>query len=350
MGVGRNDTCPCGSGKKYKQCCLNKKEEEKAVIGQQQKYEQAKSNVLMKVGDMMVCSEYQNELKKAENIYFALKKPDEQISDIEKLSFYSWFVQDYLLENNEYFIDSFYQHKARNLEAEEKEIALEMKKVSQKIYEILEVTPDTGVVLEEVFEKKRVFILDARVANTCSIGDLMAIRVILVGEQYHPIGIGPYILKKYKEPIICWIEQEYSKYQKSTKQLTYDNFMRKNSLRFLYYYERLIGSEANKANSTQETVFIAEDEVIQLLKQNMKRPYLDSDVEQACNLWVIYKTDQSELKGKPAGFSAGIEYLVNKQQGYGLSQSHIGEKHDVSPSTVAKRYKEISEVLKRGRD
>ena len=23
--VGRNDTCPCGSGKKYKQCCESKK-------------------------------------------------------------------------------------------------------------------------------------------------------------------------------------------------------------------------------------------------------------------------------------------------------------------------------------
>lgn len=24
MKVGRNDPCPCGSGKKYKKCCLNK--------------------------------------------------------------------------------------------------------------------------------------------------------------------------------------------------------------------------------------------------------------------------------------------------------------------------------------
>jgi len=22
--IGRNDPCPCGSGKKYKKCCLNK--------------------------------------------------------------------------------------------------------------------------------------------------------------------------------------------------------------------------------------------------------------------------------------------------------------------------------------
>jgi uncharacterized protein YecA (UPF0149 family) len=27
-GANRNDTCPCGSGKKYKKCCLNKVEEQ----------------------------------------------------------------------------------------------------------------------------------------------------------------------------------------------------------------------------------------------------------------------------------------------------------------------------------
>jgi hypothetical protein len=27
---GRNDLCPCGSGKKYKSCCLNKKESSKS--------------------------------------------------------------------------------------------------------------------------------------------------------------------------------------------------------------------------------------------------------------------------------------------------------------------------------
>src|SRR5918992_1068556 len=31
MSVGRNDPCPCGSGKKYKKCCLAKDEEAKQV-------------------------------------------------------------------------------------------------------------------------------------------------------------------------------------------------------------------------------------------------------------------------------------------------------------------------------
>ncbi len=32
--IGRNDPCPCGSGKKYKNCCLSKNQEaEKSLLG-----------------------------------------------------------------------------------------------------------------------------------------------------------------------------------------------------------------------------------------------------------------------------------------------------------------------------
>ena len=30
-GTGRNDACPCGSGKKYKKCCLHRKESREAT-------------------------------------------------------------------------------------------------------------------------------------------------------------------------------------------------------------------------------------------------------------------------------------------------------------------------------
>jgi hypothetical protein len=29
--VGRNEPCPCGSGRKYKKCCLSKHEEEELL-------------------------------------------------------------------------------------------------------------------------------------------------------------------------------------------------------------------------------------------------------------------------------------------------------------------------------
>lgn len=33
MKIGRNDPCPCGSGKKYKQCCLAKAQKPKGLLG-----------------------------------------------------------------------------------------------------------------------------------------------------------------------------------------------------------------------------------------------------------------------------------------------------------------------------
>lgn len=29
MKIGRNESCPCGSGKKYKKCCLDKSDEQR---------------------------------------------------------------------------------------------------------------------------------------------------------------------------------------------------------------------------------------------------------------------------------------------------------------------------------
>lgn len=31
--VGRNDPCPCGSGKKYKNCCLQKEQQKRSPLG-----------------------------------------------------------------------------------------------------------------------------------------------------------------------------------------------------------------------------------------------------------------------------------------------------------------------------
>jgi hypothetical protein len=39
--IGRNDPCPCGSGKKYKKCCLGKEENEKALQRIEQKADES---------------------------------------------------------------------------------------------------------------------------------------------------------------------------------------------------------------------------------------------------------------------------------------------------------------------
>lgn len=42
MAVGRNDPCPCGSGQKFKNCCLQKQNVEEMAAYKREQFYQAK--------------------------------------------------------------------------------------------------------------------------------------------------------------------------------------------------------------------------------------------------------------------------------------------------------------------
>ena len=65
--VGRNDPCPCGSGKKYKKCCLNKPEEE--VV---RKFRASSSNQDLELSDTQRAEIIR--LVKQDNIVMAIKR------------------------------------------------------------------------------------------------------------------------------------------------------------------------------------------------------------------------------------------------------------------------------------
>lgn len=71
MKIGRNDPCPCGSGKKYKNCCLPKKEELlEGMRGFEEFYASLQSNDLLSNLDRFYASlkAYNNELLEKANL------------------------------------------------------------------------------------------------------------------------------------------------------------------------------------------------------------------------------------------------------------------------------------------
>ena len=64
-GIGRNDPCPCGSGKKFKHCCLGKESSKASGHGAagisetlRSELEGRQFNSLEKVSDDILCHEY----------------------------------------------------------------------------------------------------------------------------------------------------------------------------------------------------------------------------------------------------------------------------------------------------
>jgi hypothetical protein len=72
--VGRNHTCPCGSGKKYKKCCLfqdagsSQKHPSTNLIDQQQSKERLKQRIQKNMGDNFKLLQGELELKMSEVI------------------------------------------------------------------------------------------------------------------------------------------------------------------------------------------------------------------------------------------------------------------------------------------
>ena len=59
--IGRNDPCPCGSGKKYKQCCRDKDAAERAAFAA------ARAAAAAQYQERQACLEHEDELARASN-------------------------------------------------------------------------------------------------------------------------------------------------------------------------------------------------------------------------------------------------------------------------------------------
>ena len=64
--IGRNDPCPCGSGKKYKKCCLGTDKDPLAKA----KGHMVKCNICDKEFDNNAAGSFQSEEKEGKKIYF----------------------------------------------------------------------------------------------------------------------------------------------------------------------------------------------------------------------------------------------------------------------------------------
>ena len=129
MSIGRNDPCPCGSGKKYKKCCLEKDNLIELTQIRRKKFYDDKQQLVEKVGQFLkkqVPLHQYNQLKKE-----LIKRTDDHIEkDLEESFFTYWLYFYYKFENNQRGIEWFYAENKHGLTVEEQSMVetwIEMK-------------------------------------------------------------------------------------------------------------------------------------------------------------------------------------------------------------------------------
>ncbi len=236
--AGRNAPCPCGSGKKYKKCCLQKgavrqttadavtRAKEKAVTDRLISYSEKKK--------------FRKDFMDAVALYWRtgpaepLVLPEEALQ--EQGDFIEWFITDYHLSSGKTIIEEYYSLMSGKLGAEEKAI-LESRMISYiSIYEVIDVMEGRGIKIRDIFTEKEMVIKEIKGSEQLVKWDIIMMRVYTLNGENRILSPAIRLIPRYfKDGLKAFLNAEFAKFKEETGKTGWSAFM-KNRLYITVHY------------------------------------------------------------------------------------------------------------------
>ncbi|MBW1785146.1 MAG: SEC-C domain-containing protein [Deltaproteobacteria bacterium] len=202
--TGRNDPCPCGSGKKYKKCCLNKPNPPEKLLWHRLRethdslVDQLVSFAEKASGDLAL-------LLAAEE-FFLWPDPEEDV-DIKKLLtehmplFMPWFLFNWVYDPDETdeeidapalttVAEAYAARHDKRLNSIERKLLAAANRKPFSFYEVIDCRPGRGFRLKDVFLGVEVDVEERMGSESVSIGDILFARVAQVDDVATIMGCG----------------------------------------------------------------------------------------------------------------------------------------------------------------
>jgi hypothetical protein len=183
--VGRNDPCPCGSGLKFKRCCLNK-----ALTATLSYRLEERDSALAKLVRFAARAEFDAEQKSAlEHFWRDLltSAPDDRLHEVLRsesmnIAYHSWFAYDFALQDGRTVFDLFLEREAKKLTTGERNFLEGMRGNHLRLYEILQVKIDQGFELRDLWDDRRLFVRERAATRQLVAWDVIAGRIGKAGD------------------------------------------------------------------------------------------------------------------------------------------------------------------------
>ena len=177
--VGRNDPCPCGSGRKYKKCCLFK--ERAAGAGTKPSHNHMEHALKWIFSNEMLRDEFKSVIND-----YARDKP---LGEFEMGLLSNAFVFDYRLPENgmrpfEYFM------KNSQLSPDDRLVYEGFSRNSHSIFEVLEVRRDEGLKLKDVINEREYWVKDKEGTRGAKQGNIICCRIAPYRDHFVILGPG----------------------------------------------------------------------------------------------------------------------------------------------------------------
>lgn len=227
--AGRNDPCPCGSGKKFKRCCL-------PLADERRRWEPLEDGVREFIEEF-VHNEKFDEAKDRASLLFGFEKGKADLAE-ERL-FYDWYIHDYLIPGEgKSLIRLLLEESEPTLDQEMERMLSRWASSTFSFLEVLEIKRGTGFRVRDMFRNSEYFVWD--VSGSCSLSkyDILFARPYPVGSIVR-MASGSFALPyRLKSQVEAFVEAGYHDFKArggSRTIITIDDYLRSESLSIIKY-------------------------------------------------------------------------------------------------------------------
>ncbi len=187
--VGRNDPCPCGSGQKFKRCCLGKTDTPRAAFTREER-----EAALDRLARLSARQEFTQLRAAAEAEFWGewLDRRSEDgrrramARDESRLAFQEWFAFDYRLPGGSTVIELLLDREGDRLRTGEGRYLERLRTSHVRPYEVMAVRVDEGLDLRDLWTRKTIRVQERSGTRQLMQWDLLVARLML-GEHGVPV-------------------------------------------------------------------------------------------------------------------------------------------------------------------
>ena len=183
--IGRNDPCPCGSGKKYKRCCL-------AKGALNRNYSQAERMSVRTKLEVFTSTDANIDVKEAAaNTYWGPfidemgELAEQGLLDQSEDAFNAWLWFDYRISDGRRMVDSFLEDEP-SLTAGERAYLERMRYSAVRLYEVEAVVPGFSVTLHDMLSARSIRVRERLGSQSMKRWDVIAARLTPMGASGEP--------------------------------------------------------------------------------------------------------------------------------------------------------------------
>ena len=226
MKTGRNAPCPCGSGKKYKKCCINKNVTQPEAL-HYRRLSKALDQLMPKLIDHghSVFGELTASAAMVEffNWPDPGAEPDEAAIERAGTLFWPWLVfnwnyirmedEDGLLDGPEgtTIAELYLKNKRVDPQSLEAKLILATNRNPYSFLEIIDVTPGQSVRVRDVLTGAKIIVQERLGSETLNTGDILFGRTIQVGGAGMFLGLSAFVLPPRIKPQLIELRRHLSR-------------------------------------------------------------------------------------------------------------------------------------------